>query len=134
MPPTRMKGNRTKEMTTMPTPPIHCVKALQKRSPWERDSSGRVDPKMLDPVVVKPETDSKKALINEEKEKGPVTSVKKKGRAPSNEAENQERTTRKVASRWDISSSLLFRKKRRNIQPTTMDEKLASQSSLMSTS
>lgn len=43
---------------TIPKPPVQCVNERQKRIPWDKDSTWLI---MVEPVVVKPETVSKKA-------------------------------------------------------------------------
>ena len=48
--------------TMMPMPPIQCVKLLQNKIDFGNDS---ISVRIEEPVVVNPETDSKKALINE---------------------------------------------------------------------
>jgi hypothetical protein len=55
-------GKITITKTTMPSPPIQCVKLRQNRIEYGKDStSGRIE----DPVVVKPDDDSKNASTNE---------------------------------------------------------------------
>jgi hypothetical protein len=49
-------------VTIIPIPPIQCVRLLQKRIEKERLSTSFTT---VEPVVVKPEEDSKKALIKE---------------------------------------------------------------------
>lgn len=56
-----IEGRTRRVNTTIPTPPIKCVDERQKRIPLGRDSTSV---RMVAPVVVKPDTDSKKAFVN----------------------------------------------------------------------
>ena len=59
-PPNTGTNDMTKMM--MPMPPIHCVKLRQK---WRDRGKASMLSNVELPVVVKPQMDSKKALVNE---------------------------------------------------------------------
>ncbi len=84
----------------IPIPPIQWVKLLQKRMPLGKAS---ISVKMDDPVVVKPETDSKNAFVKEG-----MAPEKIKGKHPTKLMYNHEKVTRKNASFRFIESSELF--------------------------
>jgi hypothetical protein len=76
----------------IPIPPIQCVRLLQNRIDFGRDSmSVRIDA----PVVVKPETDSKKALKNEGIER-----EMRYGADPIRHIRSQDSVTVRLASFW----------------------------------
>jgi hypothetical protein len=57
-----MDGRIIMRITIIPRPPIHCVRLLQNSIEYGRISTFfRIE----EPVVEKPEVDSKKALIND---------------------------------------------------------------------
>ena len=58
IPPTPKKGKMAMDKTMMPMPPSHWMKLRQSSSPRLKPS---MSVKIDDPVVVNPETDSKKA-------------------------------------------------------------------------
>lgn len=96
----------------IPIPPIQWVKLLQKRMLLGKASiSVRID----DPVVVKPDTDSKKAFVKEG-----MAPEKIKGKHPTKLIYNHEKVTRKKASFRFIESSASFfvtKKKEKPIVP-----------------
>lgn len=76
--------------TIIPSPPIQCVKLLQKRIENGRDStSENIDA----PVVVNPDDDSKNASTNEE-----MVPLKRYGNAPMPDKTSQERETARKPS------------------------------------
>ena len=58
-PPT-IEGNTAMVKNTIPRPPIHCDRLLQKSIPCGRHSTSS---RIVAPVVVKPDIDSKKAFV-----------------------------------------------------------------------
>ncbi len=60
MPPTPSTGSTASVKTMMPIPPIHCVMLRQNRIPR---GSASMSPRIVAPVVVKPETVSKNASV-----------------------------------------------------------------------
>ena len=71
--------------TRMPIPPIQCVKLRQNREAWE---SASTSVRMLEPVVVNPETVSKKQSTREG-----ISLLKKNGSPPKKERMIQVRPT-----------------------------------------
>ena len=62
IPPTLSSGRNTIATTIIPIPPNHCKIPLHKRIPFGRSSS---PDKTVEPVVVTPDTASKRASTNE---------------------------------------------------------------------
>jgi hypothetical protein len=94
----------------MPIPPIQCVWLLQKRIPLGILS---ISIRMEDPVVVNPETDSKKAFVNPG-----IACENKKGNVPKKEITSQLKKTITKLSRLLEFFSCFFRVVKNNINPT----------------
>ncbi len=105
-PPTPKVGKIAKVRTKIPIPPNQCVKERQKRSPLGKLSISGIT---VAPVVVKPETVSKKAST-----KLGTLPEKTKGKAPKKEVSVHPKVTTKIASlalsREDVA--LIFERKR----------------------
>jgi hypothetical protein len=71
--------------TIIPIPPIQCVRLLQNKIDFGRIS---MSVRMDDPVVVKPDTDSKNASINEG-----MAPERRYGKEPIRLSVNQEMVT-----------------------------------------
>ena len=81
IPPTCKRGKTEIAMTIMPIPPIHCNMDLQKSNPFDTFSKLTI---IVDPVVVTPDIDSKKASV-----KLRLRSVSMKGKLPNTAMNNQ---------------------------------------------
>jgi len=90
-------------------PPIHCVKLRHKRSEYGSDSSRLIT---VDPVVVNPETDSKKASI------GPSAPVNTYGAPPNSDTRIQPKPTTRKPSRGRMRQ-LRVLVNRTSAEPTT---------------
>src|SRR6056297_768413 len=92
MPPTPRNGRMARERTIMPMPPSHWIRLRQNKRLGAA-------PSMLvitdEPVVVNPDTDSKKASVYVEK-----SGARKKGRAPKIPTPSHPNATTAMPSRW----------------------------------
>ena len=100
MPPIPKSGKIAMVKTIIPIPPIHWVILLQKRMLFGKDS---ISSNMVEPVVVKPDIVSKKALV-----KTGILPDIKYGRQPKRVINSQPPTTIRYPSRFLISELLCF--------------------------
>ena len=89
IPPTFSIGKKAIAITTIPIPPIHCNKDLHIKIPWGKLSK---PDNIVEPVVVMPDIDSKKASVNDNPK-----SEKTKGRDPKKAIKTQLKVVSKKA-------------------------------------
>lgn len=105
-----MLERRATKRTRIPNPPSHCMTARQRRIPRGHSLRSAIT---VDPVVVKPETDSKRAAVGARR-----GSPSRKGIAPKHALSTQPSPTISTPSRRGIRSRVLLPETMR-IMPAT---------------
>ena len=101
-PPTPKRGKRATVKATIPIPPSQCIWHLHT---WIVIGQESTSCKIVEPVVVKPETDSKTASLKEG-----ITPEKKRGNAPSSPVAIHASATKTMPPRVDNTILLLSKK------------------------
>jgi hypothetical protein len=93
-------GNNAKENTMTPKPPNHCIKLRQNKMFFGRDS---ILVKIVDPVVVMPDVDSKTASVKEV-----ISPLRRNGSAPKMENDNHAKVTPRQLSFFPMFLNLVL--------------------------